>query len=169
MSTAAPLRVLAGDGLCWHAERMDLATWVMVAVITWTVLGLLLVALIWKRAPVKAILAWLGIALIPLGIWLVGLSQAAIDGWNTLATWWQGLVFTMPVMVGLGVLGLAAGLLVLSRFVPTRPRTPKQPDNPPTASRPTTSIPSGPSSAYHQPPRSQAEQTLLLPENRPNP
>jgi len=148
---------------------MDLATWVMVAVITWTVLGLLLVALIWKRAPVKAIMAWLGIALIPLGLWLVGLSQAAIDGWNTLATWWQGLVWTLPVMIGLGVLGLAATLLVVSRFVPTRSRTAKQPDNPSPAPRPTTSFPPGPPSAYQQPPRSQAEQTLILPENRPNP
>ena len=148
---------------------MDLATWVMVVVITWTVLGLLLVALIWKRAPWKAILAWLGIALIPLGIWLVGLSQAAIDGWNTLAAWWQALVFTPQVQIGLGLLALAAALLVVSRFVPTRSRTPKQSDTLPPASRPSTSMPPGPPSAYQQPPRSQAEQTLILPENRPNP
>ena len=64
---------------------MDLSTWVMVVVLAWTVLGLVLVASIWSRAPWKAVMAWLGIALVPVGLWLAGLSQQAIDGWNTLA------------------------------------------------------------------------------------
>lgn len=159
--------------------------WVIVGVIAWTVLGLLLVAFLWTRSPWKAVLAWLGITLIPLGVWLVGLSQAAIDGWNTVALWWQGLVFTLPVLIGLSILGLAIGLLVISRFVPTRKRVPKpKTDQNRTAPR----GPAGSSSAsggasgsigtpsadaptYTQPPasRNPAEQTLILPENRPNP
>ncbi|MFT3861453.1 hypothetical protein [Micropruina sp.] len=138
---------------------MDLSAWVMIIVLTWTVLGLLLVAAIWSRAPWKAVLAWLGIALVPLGIWLVGLWQPAIDGWNTLALWWQSLVFTLPVLLGLGVLGFAALLLLGSRLVPTRPRKRK-----PTTTIPPATMPP----AYRQPPTSgtPAEQTLILPENR---
>ena len=105
---------------------MDLSTWVMIVVLGWTVVGLLLVAAIWSRAPWKAVLAWLGIALLPLGLWLGGLAQAAIDGWNTLARWWQGITYTPVVIAGLVVLGLAVLLLVVSRLVPSRPRTRKQ-------------------------------------------
>lgn len=138
---------------------MELSLWVMIAVIGWTVLGLVLVAVLWTRAPWKAVLAWLGIALLPVGLWLVGLSQAAIDGWNTLAVWWRGLVYTLPVLIGLGVLGLAAVLLLISRLVPNRPRKRKSVDEIPPASTPP---------AYRPAPR-EAEQTLILPENRPNP
>ncbi|MBK8446498.1 MAG: hypothetical protein IPL41_07415 [Micropruina sp.] len=146
---------------------MDLFTWVMIVVLAWTVLGLLLVALIWTRAPWKAVLAWLGIALIPLGLWLVGLSQAAVDGWNTLAGWWQTLIFTMPVLIGLSILGLAALLLLVSRLVPTRPRNRK----PKTPSSNTTIPPATSSPTYRQPPTSgnSADQTLILPENRQQP
>lgn len=151
---------------------MDLSTLVMIVVIGWTVVGLILVAAIWSRAPWKAVLAWLGIALLPLGVWLVGLWRAAIDGWNTLAAWWAGLVFDIPAIIGLSVLGLAALLLVLSRLVPNRPRTRKTKPTPSvTSSRPST--PSGgiglgigdSSPAYRQPP-TQSERTLTLPENR---
>jgi hypothetical protein len=146
---------------------MDLSTWVMIAVLGWTVLGLLLVASIWSRAPWKAVIAWLGIALVPLGLWLAGLSQQAIDGWNTLALWWQNLTFTVPVVIGLSVLGLAAVLLLGSRLVPTRKRTrkpkPTAPSSTPSSIPPASSPPS-----YRQPPASgnPAEQTLRLPENR---
>lgn len=159
--------------------------WVIAGVIAWTVLGLLLVAFLWTRSPWKAVLAWLGITLIPLGIWLVGLSQAAIDGWNTVALWWQGLVFTLPVLIGLSILGLAIGLLVISRFVPTRKRVRKpktdQSRTPPPGPAGTSSsgggtsgsigTPSAGAPTYTQPPapRNPAEQTLILPENRPNP
>lgn len=145
---------------------MDLATWVLIIVLTWTALGLLLTAALWTRAPWKAVMAWLGIALIPLGVWLVGLSQAAINGWNTLAAWWQGLVFTLPVLIGLSVLGLAALLLVVSRLVPTRPRT-RKPKAPSSTSIPPASSPP----VYRQPPPSSnpADQTLIMPEGRSNP
>ncbi|WP_298132261.1 hypothetical protein [Micropruina sp.] len=140
---------------------MDISLWVMIIAIGWTVVGLILVAALWSRAPWKAVIAWLGIALVPLGLWLAGLSQAAIDGWNTLALWWQGLIFTLPVMIGVGLLGLAALLLVVSRLVPNRPRKRKQANGIPSATTPPSYRPT--------PPRSEAEQTLILPENRPNP
>lgn len=144
---------------------MDLSTWVMIAVIGWTVVGLVLVAGMWSRAPWKAVLAWLGIALLPLGLWLIGLSQAAIDGWNTLATWWQGLVYTLPVLIGLSVLGLAVALLVISRLVPTRKRTRK----PVSIATPERITPAAEPPVYRQPPaRNEAEQTLILPENQQN-
>ena len=72
------------------------------------------------------------------------------------------------MIIGLSVLGLAAVLLLGSRLVPTRKRTRKP--------KPTTGPSTGPSSippansppSYRQPPASgnQAEQTLILPENR---
>ena len=171
--------VLAGARQSWHADRMDLSAWVLVAVIGWTVLGLLLVAFLWSRAPWKAVLAWLGLTLVPLGLWLVGLSQAAIDGWNTVALWWQGLVYSLPVLIGLSVLGLAIGLLVISRVVPTKPRNRKPKPTPTTTPPPSTRSSGGSGSyggsstgpTYSQPPASQnpAERTLILPENQPNP
>lgn len=143
---------------------MDISTWVMVLVAGWTVLGLVLVVVLWPRAPWKAVMAWLGIALVPLGIWLVGLTQASIDGWNTLVLWWRSLIFTLPVMLGLGVLGLAAVLLLGSRLVPTKARTPK----PKAKSASSSSISStGPS--YRPTPPREAEQTLILPESNPKP
>lgn len=145
---------------------MDLSTWVMIAVIGWTVVGLVLVAAMWSRAPWKAVLSWLGIALLPLGLWLVGLSQAAIDGWNTLALWWQGLVFTLPVLIGLSVLGLAVALLVVSRLVPNRKRT-RKPVSIATPERTERITPAAEPPVYRQPPpRNEAEQTLILPENQ---
>lgn len=145
---------------------MDVGLWVMIIVLAWTVIGLLLTALLWTRAPWKAVMAWLGIALIPLGIWLVGLSQQAIDGWNTLVAWWQGLVFTLPVIIGLSVLGLAAALLIISRLTPSRPRKRK-----PKVSSTTQLPPASSPPAYRQPPTSgnPADQTLIMPESRPNP
>ncbi|HVK44355.1 MAG TPA: hypothetical protein VM429_05575 [Micropruina sp.] len=138
---------------------MDLSTWVLIVVIGWTVLGLLLVAVIWTRSPWKAVLAWLGLALLPLGIWLVGLSQAAVDGWNTLALWWQSLVFTIPVVIGLSMLGLGLVLLLVSRLVPSRPRVRKDKPTTELGSRPVP--PAGSSSSmgtttgptYRQPPQ----------------
>lgn len=140
---------------------MDISLWVMGIAIGWTVVGLILVVALWSRAPWKAVIAWLGVALVPLGLWLAGLSQAAIDGWNTLALWWQGLIFTLPVMIGVGLLGLAALLLVVSRLVPNRPRKRKS----------ASAIPSATTAPAYRPtpPRSEAEPTLILPENRPNP
>lgn len=138
---------------------MDLSLWVIIVVIGWTVLGLVLVAVLWARAPWKAVLAWLGITLIPIGLWLAGLAQAAIDGWNTLALWWQGLTYTLPVLVGVSLLGLAALLLLVSRLTPNRPRR----------RRDTGEVAPAAAPAYRPaPPRGEAERTLILPENRPN-
>lgn len=138
---------------------MELSLWVMIIAIGWTVLGLVLVAVLWSRAPWKAVLAWLGITLVPIGLWLAGLAPAAIDGWNTLALWWQGLVFTLPVLIGVSLLGLAALLLVVSRLTPNRPRRRRD------AAEVT------PGATTHRPAthRSEAEQTLILPENRRTP
>ncbi|MBP8920895.1 MAG: hypothetical protein KBG85_14395 [Micropruina sp.] len=150
---------------------MDLSTWVMIVAIGSTTLGLLLVILLWSRAPWKAVVAWLGIALLPLGLWLAGLSQAAIDGWNTLALWWQGLQFGLFETIGVSLLGVAAFLLILSRLIPNRPRK-RKPDTSSTPSRPLNpSTPPAPNPPTYRPtpPRNEAEQTLLLPENRPNP
>lgn len=140
---------------------MELSLWVMIVAIGWTVLGLVLVAVLWSRAPWKAVLAWLGITLIPIGLWLAGLSQAAIDGWNTLALWWQGLVFTLPVLIGVSLLGLAALLLVVSRLTPNRPRRRRDSGE---------VTPAAAAPGYRPAsPRSESERTMILPENRPNP
>jgi hypothetical protein len=143
---------------------MDFSFPVLATVLGWTLLGLLIVVVLWPRASWKAILAWLGLTLLPLGLYLVGLAQHLIDAWNALALWWQGLVFTVPVLAGLSVLGLAVLLLLVSRLIPYRKRV-RKPKTP--ASITPTPPPFRPSSPPAAP--SQAEQTLILPpEERKN-
>ncbi len=89
------------------------------------VLGLVLVALIWRRAPLRASIWWLGLALLPLGALLSGMVPTLIDVWNSLALWFQRVMvqpIANTILAGLVVLGLGLLLMLVSRVIPYRKR-----------------------------------------------
>lgn len=95
-----------------------------------TVVGLLIVVLIWRRAKWRTIVTWLGLALLPLGLYLLGLVPALIDGWNTLVNWyWTTMApWSDPLRIaGAVVGGLAVLFLLISRFIPPKPRVRREP------------------------------------------
>jgi|GEM_PF-2461375 len=84
------------------------------------------VAAMGRRATVRALVWWVGLACLPVGAWIGGLVPYLIDGWNRLAAWWQASMSVSPLptntTAGLIVLGLGAVLLFGSRLIPHRPR-----------------------------------------------
>lgn len=97
------------------------------------------VAAMARRATVRALLWWVGIACLPIGAYLTGMVPYLIDAWNRLVVWWQTVTMPpMPALVvsGLTVLGVGLVLVVGSRLVPYRKRPkpkpkPKAPTPPP--------------------------------------
>lgn len=84
------------------------------------------VALMARRATVRALVWWVGLACLPVGAWIAGMVPYLIDGWNRLAAWWQAAMSVSPLppgtTAGLVVLGVGAVLLLGSRVIPHRPR-----------------------------------------------
>ena len=91
-----------------------------------TLLGIVVTALMWSRARWRTVVWWLGVSLLPLALYLLGLVSLLIAGWNTLVGWYQGLSLTPAAMVGAGLAALGVLLMIVSRFLPNRPRTKKK-------------------------------------------
>ncbi|WP_040157375.1 hypothetical protein [Nigerium massiliense] len=88
-------------------------------------LGLIITVLCWPRARWRTVIAWLGLSLLPIALYLAGLAPLLIDAWNVLVEWSRQLP-SMPVqMVGAALGGLGILLIVISRFLPRRPRRPR--------------------------------------------
>lgn len=51
-------------------------------------------ALIWKRGQVKTVFWWIGLTLLPFGLYLLGLAPALQGAVETLTAWATGLTFT---------------------------------------------------------------------------
>ncbi len=105
---------------------MDAGTTTLMIVIGLTVLGLLLVAALWRITSWKSRLTLLGLTAVPFGVYLSGLVPHAIGAYQTLESWWLGLSYSFTQTVGLSLLGVAALFLVLGRLVPYRPRKRKE-------------------------------------------
>lgn len=120
---------------------MDPNILVPIVVIGASLLILIGVALMARRATIRALLWWVGLACVPVGAYLAGMAPYLIDGWNRLVVWWQTIMSVQPmpagVVSGLTVLGVGIALLVGSRIVPYRKR-PKPTPKPKTTPRPPT-------------------------------
>jgi hypothetical protein len=92
-----------------------------------TLLGLIITALLWPRARWRTVIFWLGLSLLPIAVYLVGLLPTLVDLWNTLALWYQGLTWTMLAMAGVAIGGLGVLLMIISRLLPHKPRAKKTP------------------------------------------
>ncbi|MBK8459311.1 MAG: hypothetical protein WAS07_03620 [Micropruina sp.] len=135
---------------------MDLSIVFLIIAVVTTVVLVLIVAVIWSRAQPKAIVAWLGFAMLPMGLYLAGLAPRLFDAYTTLSQWFYGLTYSTSDWVGLGLLGGGLAFLLISRLMPHRPRRPK-----PAAPSVSASRPAPPASSYSPDP-STAEATKIL-------
>lgn len=76
-------------------------------------------ALIWKRGQVKTVFWWIGLTLLPFGLYLLGLAPALQGAVETLTAWATGLTFTPLVWTGVVLAGLSALLMLGSRLIPS--------------------------------------------------
>lgn len=84
-----------------------------------TLVFVVITALIWSRAQVKTVFWWIGLSLLPLGIYFLGLGPAAEGAWETLLAWARALQVTPMVWVGVALAGLSAVLMLGSRLIPS--------------------------------------------------
>lgn len=90
-----------------------------------SLVGIVITAVIWKMAPVRTVVWWLGAALLPMAVYLLGLVPLAVDGYETLRRWYGTLAVTPLVWTGAVLGGLGLLLMLVSRVLPARPRQPK--------------------------------------------
>lgn len=84
-----------------------------------TLVCVVVTALIWRSAQVKTVFWWIGLCLLPMGLYLLGLGPAAAGAYQTLTTWAASLEFTPLVWTGTALAGLSALLIVGSRLIPS--------------------------------------------------
>lgn len=73
---------------------------------------------LWARRPgVRPIMGGLGVLLIPLGLYLFGLSHLAYNGIVSIIDWAQGTVWSTTMTWGISLVGAGLLLFVVSRFV----------------------------------------------------
>lgn len=87
-----------------------------------TLLCVVIVALIWTRAKWRTIVWWLGLAMIPIAVWLLGLAPLVADGGDSLVGWYQGVTWDPLALTGASLVGLGVLLMLISRVMPARPR-----------------------------------------------
>lgn len=64
----------------------------------------------------------LGLALIPVGLYLAGLTTLIINGVQSIVDWLQRTVWTDVITWGLGLLVAGVVLMVVARFLPREPK-----------------------------------------------
>ncbi len=115
---------------------MDPNLFITIICIAVSLLILVGVAVMLRRATVRALVWWVGLACLPVGALLAGAVPFLIDGWNRMAEWWQllmGAPLAPVAMAGLIVLGVGLALMLVSRVIPHRPRKKKTPPSTPGA------------------------------------
>ncbi|MDO5533750.1 MAG: hypothetical protein Q4F65_03755 [Propionibacteriaceae bacterium] len=84
-----------------------------------TLVFVVITALIWSRAQVKTVFWWIGLTLLPLGVYFLGLGPAVTGAWETLRDWAIGLQLTPMVWVGVALATLSVLLMLGSRLIPS--------------------------------------------------
>lgn len=87
-----------------------------------TLLGVIITAVIWTWAKVRTVMFWFGLSLLPIALYLLGLGPQVVDAYHTLRAWYATLSLTPLVWTGISLGGLGVALMLISRFVPARPR-----------------------------------------------
>lgn len=98
---------------------------------------------LWARRPgVRPIMGGLGVLLIPLGLYLFGLSELAYNGIVSIIDWAQGTVWSTTMTWGISLVGAGLVLFVVSRFVnPAERKSVTKADKAPAAAAPTAGRP----------------------------
>lgn len=84
-----------------------------------TLVLVVITALIWSRAQVKTVFWWIGLTLIPMAVYLLGLGPAVVGAIQTLRTWWGMVQYTPMEIAGLVLGGLGVLLMLGSRLIPS--------------------------------------------------
>lgn len=84
-----------------------------------TLVFVVITALVWSRAQVKTVFWWIGITLVPMALYLLGLGPAIVGAYETLRQWAGALEFTPVVWVGVVLASLAVLLTLGSRLIPS--------------------------------------------------
>lgn len=84
-----------------------------------TLVFVVITALIWSRAQVKTVFWWIGLSLVPMAVYLLGLGPAVVGAYETLRDWAMSTERTPVVWVGIVLAGLAALLIIGSRLIPS--------------------------------------------------
>lgn len=128
-----------------------------------TLVCVVVTALIWRSAQVKTVFWWIGLTLLPMGLYLLGLGPAAAGAYETLTAWAGALEFSPLVWTGVTLASLSALLILGSRLIPSesladrrearkaaatttaskKPATGPAPSRPAVAAKPNTPPPSG--------------------------
>lgn len=103
-----------------------------------TLAGIVVTAIIWRSAKVRTVVWWLGLSLLPVSVYLLGLSQQVVDAYDTLRSWYASLTLTPVVWVGVVLFALGVVLMLVSRVIPARPRKAPVPAAPAASGRPAT-------------------------------
>ncbi|MDN5571112.1 MAG: hypothetical protein L0G22_07670, partial [Propionibacteriaceae bacterium] len=98
---------------------MDSAVLHIVVTVVLTLVFAVITALIWRRAQVKTVFWWIGLTLLPAGLYFLGLAPAIEGAVTTLSDWAMGVQFTPAVWAGIVLAGLSALLLLGSRLIPS--------------------------------------------------
>ncbi len=73
---------------------------------------------LWARRPgVRPVLAGLGLVLIPLGLWLLGITDLAYNGVLSIIDWAQRTVWSTTMTWGASLAGAGLLLFLISRFI----------------------------------------------------
>lgn len=149
----------------WQGVDMDAGVMTLIVCVGLTVVGLLLVALLWRVTGPRAKVSLLGLTALPMGIYLSGLVPQAIGAYTTLEAWWRGLTFTVTQVIGLSLLAVGILFLLLSRVLPGRSRKQRE-------AKPTGTVGTGSSRAttlYNRPSTTDPAETRVLPSQTTQP
>jgi heme exporter protein D len=89
------------------------STWMLANVVTLTALLGLVAVLAWRRRGVVSGLRWVGVALLPLSLHLIGLTEALWTIVAELGDFFAGLVWRPSVWLGLILTAVALVLIVI--------------------------------------------------------
>lgn len=122
---------------------------------------------LWGRSHrLRPLVGGLGLALVPLGLWLFGLTDLIVQGVQGLIAWAQRTPWSTQLAWGAGLMGAGILLFIVSRWMPSEPKpvtpgTPKETTPPPAA---------GPRSQVGAPvPSPQASTPVVPPASTPQP
>ena len=92
---------------------------------------------LWARRPgVRPVMGGLGLVLIPLGLWLLGVTDLAYNGVISIIDWAQRTVWTTTMTWGVSLAGAGLVIFLISRFIsPAQRKAVTKTDRPEVAPR----------------------------------
>ncbi len=95
---------------------------------------------LWARRPgIRPVLGGLGLVLIPLGLWLFGITDLAYNGVISIIDWAQKTAWTTTMTWGVSLAGAGLVIFMISRFIrPAQRKSVTRAENPAVAPAPGT-------------------------------